>query len=647
MIELYLDGMRAIPNKDMSIKVTAENPYFTKSASYTYDVDLPLDVPENLRIFGHINRIDVTKESKRYAARLIVDNQPVIVGEAHITSISDKSVKVQLLGEGAAYNFGNKADKLYVDELDMGNWYGETWADWSVYRFVDGELMWTTIPEEDRDKVTINDLFRRCLGEDPLYIPPYSSMDSWLANVYGKDYPWVAYPILNSNSDVILNEPYGISNEYYQRSNMAIQPYVWKMAELVAKATGYTLDREDNYLYTNDLYRKIFIASATSSILCTKSLPHWTVNEWWTQIEHAFGVIADIDYLAKRIRLISIGRYYSEAADNVEIKDVADEFNGEMESDEVTDITNDSVGFDSDFDPGYLLQESIMSNATVIDEGMSSQELLEWAKLNRDKLGKNCIWRCSDGRHFIYQEGMTENSPGLLEVNMCRSRFPENTEEESDPEIELKIVPCSITEVEIKHFTGLGEGIGSGTTTVGYSGEILTAPGPGYVLANGEIEEETTVIDIEGILSGEDEDPTSDDKIETMYIAIENNGVWISQKIKNYFGKEFTVSLPVPITVERMEMSFANGQVMKYGKGMSLSLIDIEGLKTLASESLSGAMKINTGARMAIKFLSDTIPDVSSIFMIRNKRFVCHKIEATVKPDGLDRLLTGYFYELL
>lgn len=40
MIELYLDGMRAIPNKDMSIKVTAENPYFSKSASYTYDVDL-------------------------------------------------------------------------------------------------------------------------------------------------------------------------------------------------------------------------------------------------------------------------------------------------------------------------------------------------------------------------------------------------------------------------------------------------------------------------------------------------------------------------------------------------------------------------------------------------------------------------------
>ncbi len=645
MIELYLDGMRAIPNKDMSIKVTAENPYFTKSASYTYDVDLPLDVPENLRIFGHINRIDVTKESKRYAARLIVDNQPVIVGEAHITSISDKSVKVQLLGEGAAYNFGNKADKLYVDELDMGNWYEVTWEDWSAYGWLTetGDFGKYIIPEDRRKDISVNDVYLRTLDEMLLYYPWWNDKDKWLDvwtnNVYGNKYPWVAYPILNSSADEILNKPVSNENDYIQARNMVIQPYLWKMAEFVAKATGFTLESDDNALYTNEFYRKIFIATATSSILCAKSLPHWTVNEWWTQIEQTFGLVSIIDYSEKKMRLISLGQYYKSVVQQIEVGDVADEFTSDTDSDEMKDISNDSVGFDADFDSNYLLPDSIMNNAAIIDTG-SSQGLFEWAKLNRDKLGKNYIWRCNDGRHFIYQEGMTKHAPGLMEVNMCRPRLTDETEDK-DPEIDLKIAPCILKEVGVIQHSGSG----SQYVEMEYFGEILTAPGADYSQDAGELEQETAGLDIESVIAGEDE-PVSEDTIETMYIAIANNGDWETQEITNSKGKKFTVKLPKPITVERMEMSFANGPVMKYGKGVSLSLIDVKGLKTLASESLSGAMKINTGARMAIKFLSDTIPDVSSIFMIRNKRFVCHKIEATVKPDGLDRLLTGYFYEL-
>lgn len=642
MIELYLDGMRAIPNKDMSIKVTAENPYFSKSASYTYDVDLPLDVQENLRIFGHINRIDVTKESKRYAARLIVDNQPVIVGEAHITSISDKSVKVQLLGEGAAYNFGNKADKLYVDELDMGNWYEVTWPDWSAYgwKTETGDFGLYTIPEDERGNVSVNDVYLRCLDEDAFYFPFVTNINTWLGNVYGSKYPWVAYPILNSSTDEILNRPSSIESNYIQARNMVIQPYLWKMAEFVAKATGFTLDPEENGLYTNEFFRKIFVATATSSILCARSLPHWTVNEWWSQIEQTFGLVTMVDYTERRMRLVSLGQYYGSIVQQTVISDVADEFSSEMDSDELQDITNDSVGFDADFGSDHLLPESVTNNASIIDTG-SSQGLFEWAKINRDKLGKNCVWRCSDGRHFIYQEGMTSHAPGFLEVDMCRPRMTGDNED-TDPEIEIKIVPCALTVVGVTQYAGTG----TQYAEMEYFGEILEAPGADCAADAGALGSDTAGLDIEAVIAGEEE-PEAGDNIETMYIAIANNGDWATQEVTNPKGNKSTVKLPKPITVERMEMSFANGQVMKYGKGMSLSLIDIEGLKTLASESLSGAMKINTGARMAIKFLSDTIPDVSSIFMIRNKRFVCHKIEATVKPDGLDRLLTGYFYELL
>ena len=49
---------------------------------------------------------------------------------------------------------------------------------------------------------------------------------------------------------------------------------------------------------------------------------------------------------------------------------------------------------------------------------------------------------------------------------------------------------------------------------------------------------------------------------------------------------------------------------------------------------------------MEIKFKSDDIPDPSKIYIIRNKRFVCEKIEMEVKDDAIEPVYTGYFYML-
>ena len=48
-----------------------------------------------------------------------------------------------------------------------------------------------------------------------------------------------------------------------------------------------------------------------------------------------------------------------------------------------------------------------------------------------------------------------------------------------------------------------------------------------------------------------------------------------------------------------------------------------------------------------IKFLTDEIPDPTNIFIFRNRRFICQKLELNVSDDGISRLKTGYFYEIL
>jgi hypothetical protein len=44
--------------------------------------------------------------------------------------------------------------------------------------------------------------------------------------------------------------------------------------------------------------------------------------------------------------------------------------------------------------------------------------------------------------------------------------------------------------------------------------------------------------------------------------------------------------------------------------------------------------------------MAEFMPDPTDVFIIRNKRYGCEKIEANITADGFDRLMTGYFYEM-
>lgn len=129
MIQIFLDGLQAAVPDKTSIKFTTENPYFTKTSSYTYEIELPLSISANRMIFGWIDRLDVDISTRTMSARLVVDNRTILVGTAHVTSVSNTSVKVQLLGSEASYNYGNKMAETYIDELDLGDWLTTTFPD--------------------------------------------------------------------------------------------------------------------------------------------------------------------------------------------------------------------------------------------------------------------------------------------------------------------------------------------------------------------------------------------------------------------------------------------------------------------------------------------------------------------------------------
>ena len=59
------------------------------------------------------------------------------------------------------------------------------------------------------------------------------------------------------------------------------------------------------------------------------------------------------------------------------------------------------------------------------------------------------------------------------------------------------------------------------------------------------------------------------------------------------------------------------------------------------------ALDIDSHNLQCIKFLTDDIPDPSKIYIFHNRRYICQKVELEVSGEGISRLKTGYFYEIL
>ena len=678
MIQLFLDGKIAITKDNSTIKLTSENQFFTKSATYTYDVELPLDIAENLEIFGHIHRMDVSKVSRILTAELIVDNVTVLLGTAHITAVSETSVKVQLLGAAASYNYGNKMDNTFIDELDLGDWYWETFPD-GRYVGLDSEYkesVWLNYPKDWRFTGYTQPILD-VLNQDPdnpwwLGNPNDNIYMRALSEIYSGKYNWVAFPTYNATADVYCNKiAYRMHSENPRKTatkcfewrdgdmdgdvnqyirSFCPQPYVWRMVEKVAKATGFEIRREDNALYTDPFFKKIFIVSTSNRMECCKCLPHWSVNDWWTQIENTFGVILNFDYTNKRIYISKRNAHYTNQAGTVYLNEIVDEYTTEIDDETETDISVNSVGF-TDYENGAedILSDVILDSAGFISSYQSLTDLLAWAKtVGADgmKRYKNYVWKCADGRHYIYTE-----AKGLIEVNMFRPRYAdEEDEKEQNVDVELKIVPAKFDEGECEvrdYFRSFNSDLLLATFPI----TQLVVEGKSEM---GILQGEGQVIDIESVLGGDEyQKESSNEAPDVMYIAIAN--------LSNVDTYNLTLDLKAGYTIPAQQYTGTfkinrpflrcrskaelTGSPTTEDGNESLSLIPIEGETNLASQSISGMKKIGATVRHCIKFIADTIPNPGSIFIIRNRRFVCEKIEANINADGLDRLLTGYFYD--
>jgi len=627
MIQLFINNILAVPKNDTNFKVSLENQFFTKTSSYTFEIELPMNILANVKIYGAMHRKDVAKSRVALPARLVADNITILTGIATITSVNESSIKIQLLGESSKYKYGNANDYIYIDELPLGDWLVRSFGSYPG------------MPQEYKGSTFL--MLAHLATKRAI---DYSTFASWMFNDV-----WVAYPIYNSNAETVCNGyvirqfmdrydlpfslPDGQTNATPQMK-LAIQPFVWYMCQLIAEATGRSLDINDNYLYQNEFYRRIFIANANINVECNQCLPHWTINEWWDQIEKTFGVKMIIDDKTGNIKLYKFDNALMN--NSMVVINSIDDYSTELTEDSShEDSLTQNVGFaDNDaLSRQDKLSDEILdfSNIKKFDSYADLKNYL--ATTNHSNVESwNLIFEC-EGRQYIFK-----NTNQIMEVNYFRNRILSN---KTDIDVTLKFVPCSYTSytARVCNEDKSASGIYIDTVVGQREVQVLTRPDKANFSWLKSENDLTTPYDtrLSDMIFEDAEIPDKEEKQDLCYIAI--HGVTPSS---------WPRALIREVAYSEGESKVGSWGDLEYiDKGMSLSLIPIEGQYNLASETISTQFsKINTAIKHCYKFVADTIPDTNAIFIIDNKKYLCEKLEVSFSNRGLDKLITGYFFAI-
>lgn len=111
-----------LSKKVRASSMSVKNVCFHGSDGYILTITFPLkDCPENLAIFGHIDRANVVAQKVIFDCE-IRDRGFYKFGSITITENNEAEVKTQFLEGRSEQNFDKTFDKVYINELDLGSY---------------------------------------------------------------------------------------------------------------------------------------------------------------------------------------------------------------------------------------------------------------------------------------------------------------------------------------------------------------------------------------------------------------------------------------------------------------------------------------------------------------------------------------------
>ncbi len=331
MTQLLIAGIEAVLPASFSVTVKRENPFFTKSGEYTYDVQLRLDNHINLDLYGFLNRLNRTEQV--YTGRkamLMADGRVYCRGTEVITRWTHDTVSVQIVSGESELNWLVGQDRK-IEDLDMGEAEHETYQ----------------------------------------YDPNYKIFN------HGGVYPVKDYctPTVRSETGVMLNYL-----GFNANLRTCAQPYLCAIIRRMMSALGYAIGVNE---LEQTQFKNLFIVNTLHTAEYAKMLSGWKVGDFLSEVERLTGVVFltnNDDPTNLRIDIVKKSTYYLESK-QIKLNNVVDAYEAELVDDDSreAEFSTCDVSYElpsHQHDKVMKLPEGFLETATIIDYA-SLNEILQ------------------------------------------------------------------------------------------------------------------------------------------------------------------------------------------------------------------------------------------------------------------------------
>ena len=627
MITCIINGHKAYPISTSSIKVTYANQYVTDDGEYTYDITFPMNILENRVIFKNVSRLEVRKNIAKYDdCKLYCNSQLIMSGVGTILSVNEKEIKLQIVGGKSRIKFNDRMEKHYIDEIQFGT------ADKPGY---DVDKGWS---QKFKDRIT--EIYR--LDEDK----------TKFLGVEGK---WCFVPVRDETNDMIANfvgvdktkQFIGYNAPFI--SNLAVQPNLMYIFRKVVEYEGYTIKRND---FDCKPWNQLYIASAYKTRELRRALPHWSSYTFIEEFRKLFNATIVFDDIQKTCSVIKKSELTN--ADSVAIEPL-DEYTTDYDEDGSFSTSSTAnleynLGDSANRDNYEVISKKVFENFDIVHstgifdpQNQFKGTTQSWS----EKQKRQTIIECN-GSYYIY----VENEGDSKTWQLAGVWSPLIRDSSSDDYVEINISPAAQVVEDINFKTAI-----IGEDNYYEKRCLLSIPnvkepdskecdvdddGFSYISVQDAIDEESTL------------DKSEDDQ-ECMNIFFiiprevqdDNKFSWVRAKSRwPKFKTDYRINKEYCGSTEGGFGGNGGGTFKeKYPYSLSICTKSTNDVVTLGCLHDNG-LRIDNKNCMEAKFKSDVIPDPSKIYIIRNKKFVCEKIEMEVKDDAIEPVYTGYFYML-
>lgn len=617
MITCVINGMAAYPAASQSIKLTYANQCVTDDGEYSYDINFPMSIMDNRRVFHNVSRFDVSKVTQKFNdCKLYVSGRLILSGVGTTISVTEAEIKLQIVGGKSRIKYNDRMTKHYIDEIAT---FGT--ADKPGYTVDKG---WS---QGFKNLQKIKDIYR--LDEDK----------SKFLGVEGK---WCFVPVRDETNDMIANfvgvdktkQFIGYNAPFVM--NLAVQPNLMYIFRKVVEYEGYTLKRND---FDCKPWNLLYIASAYKTRELRKALPHWSSYTFIEEFRKLFNATIVFDDIRKTCSVINASELTT--ADSVEIEPL-DEYTTDYDEDGSFSTSSTAnleynLGDSANRDNYEVISKKVFENFKIVHSTGTWEPQNQFKGTTQswsEKQKRQTIIECN-GSYYIY----VENEDGSKTWQLAGVWSPLIRDSSSDDYVDINISPAAQVVEDINFKTAV-----IGEDNYYEKRCLLSIPndkepdskecdvdddGYSYTSVQDAIDDESTL------------DKSEDDQ-ECMNIFFiipgevqdDNKFSWVRAKSRwPKFKTDYRINKEYCGSTEGGFGGNGGGTFKeKYPYSLSICTKSTNDVVTLGCLHDNG-LKMDNKNCLQVKFKSEVIPDPSNTYIIHNKKYVCEKIELEVKDD--------------